>query len=154
MKRNKQNDIISNTTIENSSEKGYQFYENVLKEGMLRNEEFDKKAIDASQEYLKEVSNVFSHERATLSKELERDLSDEQRQKILDREAEINREIIAAAKEHDENFVKPMQQDHKQHSLRLVASAFALVTGSAAIVYRKPLLAAGKQLLTTITKTS
>lgn len=129
-------------------------YENVVKDAIKCSKESDDKIIDASKDYLFVVSEVYKPEREILKEELGTNISNERKDEIYKRLSEISKEIIEASNKHDENFLKPVQQNQKEYNLKIVASVFALVTGGVglAIKYKKPIIKAGQQILSTVQK--
>ena len=106
--------------------------------------EFDTKVIESNDEYLEKLRQADSSEYEILKINMEKAESNEERQAIRDRMAEMKKERYEKDSENKE-FYEKQQREHKNFNLQVLGSV-AFVTGLV-IKYRKPIMNMGKKLL-------
>ena len=104
--------------------------------------EFDKKIVESNDEYIKKLREADATEY-----NMEKAESEEERSAIRSRLAEMNAQRYKKDTENKE-FYEKQQESHRNHNLKILASV-AVITGLA-YKFRKPLMNAGKALITKV----
>ena len=105
---------------------------------------FDTKIISSNDEYLGTLQQADSIEYDILKMNMERAESEDERQSIRDRMAEMKRERYLKDSEN-KTFYEKQQIQHKNYVIQVLATI--AVVGSGVIAYRKPIMNVGKSLL-------
>ena len=109
--------------------------------------EFDKKIVESNDEYIKKLREADATEYDILKANMEKAESEEERSAIRTRLAEMNAQRYKKDTENKE-FYEKQQESHRNHNLKILASV-AVITGLA-YKFRKPLMNAGKALITKV----
>lgn len=109
--------------------------------------EFDKKIVESNDEYIKKLREADATEYDILKANMEKAESEEERSAIRSRLAEMNAQRYKKDTENKE-FYEKQQESHRNHNLKILTSV-AVITGLA-YKFRKPLMNAGKALITKI----
>lgn len=109
--------------------------------------EFDKKIVESNDEYIKKLREADATEYDILKANMEKAESEEERSAIRSRLAEMNAQRYKKDTENKE-FYEKQQESHRNHNLKILASV-AVITGLA-YKFRKPLMNAGKALITKV----
>ena len=109
--------------------------------------EFDKKIVESNNEYIKKLREADATEYDILKANMEKAESEEERSAIRSRLAEMNAQRYKKDTENKE-FYEKQQESHRNHNLKILTSV-AIITGLA-YKFRKPLMNAGKALITKI----
>lgn len=109
--------------------------------------EFDKKIVESNDEYIKKLREADATEYDILKANMEKAESEEERSAIRSRLAEMNAQRYKKDTENKE-FYEKQQESHRNHNLKILTSV-AIITGLA-YKFRKPLMNAGKALITKI----
>lgn len=109
--------------------------------------EFDKKIVESNDEYIKKLREADATEYDILKANMEKAESEEERSAIRSRLAEMNAKRYKKDTENKE-FYEKQQESHRNHNLKILTSV-AIITGLA-YKFRKPLMNAGKALITKI----
>lgn len=107
--------------------------------------QFDRKIIEANDEYINKLKEADNTEYEILRVNMEKAETEEEREAIRNRLAEMNSQRYTKDTEN-KGFYEKQQESHRNHNLKILVSV-AAVTG---LVYkfRKPIMEAGKVLLT------
>lgn len=116
---------------------------NVMKDSL----EFDKKIVESNDEYIKKLREADATEYDILKANMEKAESEEERSAIRSRLAEMNAQRYKKDTENKE-FYEKQQESHRNHNLKILTSV-AVITGLA-YKFRKPLMNAGKALITKV----
>ena len=106
--------------------------------------EFDSKIINSNDKYLETLNEADSIEYEILKENMAKAETEEERQAIRDRMAEMKKERYQKDTENKEFYVK-QQNNYKNYTLQILASV-AAVAGF--IKFRKPIMDIGKKLIT------
>ena len=98
-------------------------------------------------EYIKKLREADATEYDILKANMEKAESEEERSAIRSRLAEMNAQRYKKDTENKE-FYEKQQESHRNHNLKILASV-AVITGLA-YKFRKPLMNAGKALITKV----
>lgn len=109
--------------------------------------EFDKKIVESNDEYIKKLREADATEYDILKANMEKAESEEERSAIRSRLAEMNAQRYKKDTENKE-FYEKQQESHRNHNLKILTSV-AVITGLA-YKFKKPLMNAGKTLITKI----
>ena len=109
--------------------------------------EFDKKIVESNDEYIKKLREADATEYDILKANMEKAESEEERSAIRSRLAEMNAQRYKKDTENKE-FYEKQQESHRNHNLKILTSV-AVITGLA-YKFRKPLMNAGKALITKV----
>lgn len=109
--------------------------------------EFDKKIVESNDEYIKKLREADATEYDILKANMEKAESEEERSAIRSRLAEMNAQRYKKDTENKE-FYEKQQESHRNHNLKILTSV-AVIAGLA-YKFRKPLMNAGKALITKI----
>ncbi len=130
----------------NSKLRKMNMYKDAAKNAMDNNTAFDSKIIDANNEYLNKLCQARQPEYDILLENLKLASSEEERAEIRARMAEMKKEDYEKDTEN-KKFYNNQQENHKRFNLAVLGSV-AVVTGHFVWKYRKPILNAGKKLIT------
>ena len=120
-------------------------YKDAAVNAMENVSEFDSKIIDANDGYLERLVQADKPEYDILSRNLELAETAEERNAIRGRMAEMKKERYEKDTENKE-FYKDQQANHKNYTLQVLVSVAAVT--SVVYKFRKPLMEAGKKLIT------
>ena len=109
--------------------------------------EFDKKIVESNDEYIKKLREADATEYDILKANMEKAESEEERSAIRSRLAEMNAQRYKKDTENKE-FYEKQQESHRNHNLKILTTV-AVITGLA-YKFRKPLMNAGKALITKV----
>lgn len=109
--------------------------------------EFDKKIVESNDEYIKKLREADATEYDILKANMEKAEREEERSAIRSRLAEMNAQRYKKDTENKE-FYEKQQESHRNHNLKILTSV-AVITGLA-YKFRKPLMNAGKALITKV----
>lgn len=122
-------------------------YKDSVVNAMKDSLEFDKKIVESNDEYIKKLREADATEYDILKANMEKAESEEERSAIRSRLAEMNAQRYKKDTENKE-FYEKQQESHRNHNLKILTSV-AVITGLA-YKFRKPLMNAGKALITKI----
>ena len=124
-------------------------YKDAAKHAMDCVSNFDAKIIDANNDYLERLSQADQAEYNILMENMKNADTEEERAAIRARLKEMKKEQYTKDTEN-KKFYQEQQDSHKNYTLKILGS-FAVVTGLVATyTFRKPLMDAGKKLITKI----
>lgn len=122
-------------------------YKDSAVNAMKDSSEFDKKIVESNDEYIKKLREADATEYDILKANMEKAESEEERSAIRSRLAEMNAQRYKKDTENKE-FYEKQQESHRNHNLKILTSV-AVITGLA-YKFRKPLMNAGKALITKV----
>ena len=139
-----ENNLITKSGKKNAKLRKLSIYKDIAKTAMGNISDFDKKILDANNEYLEKLCQADQPEYNILLENLKLAESEEERAAIRARMIEMKKERYQKDTEN-KTFCDKQQEKHKYGILQIVGSV-AVATG---IVYkfRKPLVEASKKLI-------
>lgn len=130
----------------NSKLQKLNMYKEAAKSAMDNNTTFGSKIIDANNEYLNKLCQADQPEYNILLENLKLASSEEERAEIRARMVEMKKERFEKDTEN-KKFYDTQQENHRNFNLKVLGSV-AIATGLVVWKYRKPILNAGKNLIT------
>ena len=109
--------------------------------------EFDKAILESNEVYINKLYEADNAEYEIIKINMEKAESEEERTAIRKRISEMQKKRYAKDTEN-KHFYEKQQESHRNHNLKILASV-AVITGLA-YKFRKPLMNAGKALITKV----